>query len=151
MGRDSEPNFPHTGWEWAGVVDSCQRGLSQEEYPSCEYCDQLRIRYVHTLTHPNFPNPVAVGCVCAVWLTDDQENPERAEKKLRQAADRRARFPSRKWQVMAASWRWITLDGVDVAIFPSGKAFKVEIDNEMGKLTFPTLKEAQLVAYDVVQ
>lgn len=51
MDQPSNPNFPLTGWRWRGVSDSAGKGLAYEQYPSCDFCDHLYLRYVHALEH----------------------------------------------------------------------------------------------------
>ena len=154
MGRCSEPGFPHKGWIWVGISDARDdKGLSYDDYPSCEYCDQPHIRGIHTIRHPTFPDTVRVGCDCVVKLTEEYADAQRAERNLRNKVARRRNFPKRKeWKTSAKGNDWIFLDGYHVVVIPQRNgSYRLRIDGDLGKLTFPTLKEAQLRAFDVVQ
>src|SRR5437868_3421360 len=59
------------------------------------------IRYVHTMSHPDYPGDRNVGCVCAEEMEDNYVRPRLREKALRSAAGRKQRWLSRKWQVSA--------------------------------------------------
>ena len=152
MGLNSEPGFPHKGWVWQGVEDSALH-CSSEDYPSCVFCDQRKIRYVHRLEHPAYPEPIDVGCVCAEILTKDYVNPQVHEKRLRSVAARRDKFPdSKRWEKGTTGLEWITLDMTRIGVFPvKGGGYKIKLDNRWGRLVFPDLREAKLRAFDVVQ
>lgn len=151
MGLDSDPNFPRTGWKWIELTDAAAT-LKPSEYPSCAYCDQPKIRYVHTLGNDNYANGIEVGCVCAVILLQGDQRAVKFEKELRRKVDRRAKFPRRSWQVLQeGQMRWITLDGIDVAVFREGDKYRPEVDGTKLAETFSTIEEAQWKCYDEVQ
>lgn len=152
MGRNREVGFPHKGWKWLGVRDARDDdGLSYEEYPSCEFCDQSQIRYVHILDHPSFPDTIEVGCDCAEQLTEDYANPKSRERDLRNRASRRANFPDRKaWKVSSNGNLWITYEDHHIIVIQSPKGIFLRIDDKPGKINYGTIREAQLKAFDVI-
>ena len=151
MGLDADPDFPRTGWKWVEVTDAAAT-LKPFQYPSCAYCDQPKIRYVHTLENDDYARGVEVGCVCAVILMHGDQRAVKFEKELRRRVDRRANFPKRGWQVLQEGrMRWITLDGIDVAVFQEGDRYRPEVDGTKLAVTFPTVQEAQWKCYDDVQ
>lgn len=52
-------SVPRHGWE---CIDYEDLGDLNE---TCEWCGTTEIRYVHVMEHPNYPETVRVGCVCA--------------------------------------------------------------------------------------
>ena len=57
-----------------------------------EMCGNEKIRYVHIMTHPEFPGELRVGCICACHMTDDYENPEARERDLKNRVQRKKNF-----------------------------------------------------------
>ena len=55
-------------------------------------CGRERIRFVHIMRHPDYPDELRVGCVCAEKMSDDYVNPRRAEDTLKKRAVRRKNF-----------------------------------------------------------
>jgi hypothetical protein len=76
-------------------------------------CGNERIRYVHTMTHSNYSEPLDVGCICAEKMSDDYVNPKKRERVLRNAAAKRLRDKKRereenekhRQEILAAQWK----------------------------------------------
>ena len=148
----STPGCPHSGWDWLGATDlHDDEGLEFGEYETCEFCGHEQIRFVHTLSHPDWMGEISVGRICANNLSGDP-NVDVTEKRLRNRAQRRYKFPSLKsWKVSAKGNRWINYQGHHiVAIKWSSGQFRLRIDGELGTLDFPTVEEAERRAFDVV-
>ena len=100
-----------------------------------------------------------VGCVCAEFLSGDNPQPKLAEQELRNLAarnktslTRREKFPFRRWTVVAGNVHWITFEGDRIGVVPDDAGgYRLKINGILGKLTFPTMEEAKLRAFDVVQ
>jgi len=60
--------FPKKGWKYEGTIDYKEEN---GEYAVCDYCDQTRVRYVHILSHEQWPEIIYVGCECAIKLQSD--------------------------------------------------------------------------------
>lgn len=149
----SQAGFPHKGWTANTVIDLREdEGVSFDAYESCEACGREHIRFVHVLAHDNYPELIRVGCICAEKLTDDYVGPRKRERELRNHAARRERFLSRKWKTSRKGHLWIRLDGVHVGVIPTpdGK-FRVWIGERFGRLSYDSLRAAQLRIFDVVQ
>ena len=58
-GKWSQPEVPHRGWSCIGTDDL------EEPSQLCEMCESVEIRYVHFMKHPNYPETLGVGCICA--------------------------------------------------------------------------------------
>jgi hypothetical protein len=78
FGRWSEPGLPHKGWT---CVDESDLG---EPSHVCEMCQTASVRYVYAMRHPEWPETLWVGCVCAGHMEGD----------LRAAVEREKRFKS---------------------------------------------------------
>ena len=83
--RWDKKDIPHKGWTEIGMEDLGEEAEFGEdiEYERCEMCGNEKIRYVHIMTHPEFPGELRVGCICACHMTDDYENPEARERDLK--------------------------------------------------------------------
>jgi len=72
----SKPGVPHQGWSCIDVEDL------GEPAATCEMCERMTIRYVHTMTHPQWKGELAVGCVCAGNMEGDIAAAKGREKAL---------------------------------------------------------------------
>ena len=99
MARWDNPGIPHKGWTLVGCVDLGEGvyGDDEIEYETCEMCHNEKIRYVHILTHPNYPREIHVGCDCACKMTEDYVTHPEDERKLRNRANRRQNFLKQEW------------------------------------------------------
>ena len=94
-GKWSQPGVPHRGWHCVDVEDF------GEPSQLCQMCEGVDIRYVHRMQHPDYPDVLAVGCVCAEHMEEDYAGPRRREEHLRSAARRRASWARRGWNLSA--------------------------------------------------
>ena len=76
-----------------------------------------RVRYVHHMEHPDYRESLGVGCICAQHMENDYEAPRRRERTLRNAAQRRRRWLSRKWQVSAKGNAYLNTDGINITVY----------------------------------
>ena len=99
MSRWSTAGIPHKGWKHVGMEDLGENAMPGDDiqYEQCEMCGNEKIRYVHLLTHTDYPDELRVGCVCASKMTNDYVNPLEREKDLRNRANRRRNFFRREW------------------------------------------------------
>src|SRR5687767_12592569 len=65
----------------------------------CDRCGRERIRFVHHLEHPDYPNLLNVGRVCAEELLGDRAAPRARERAMKNRASRLARLRKSKWKV----------------------------------------------------
>jgi len=87
-----QPGLPQKGWNLVTVEDN------EDLSDNCHMCG-TDIRYVHFLRHPDYPEEIGVGCICAEKLTEDYVRPRKLQKAL-EAKDRRiARYRKKKWEV----------------------------------------------------
>lgn len=90
-GKWTDPSVPHSGWTCTLVED-----LGQPD-ETCQMCEVQEIRYVHTMEHPDYPDPLHVGCICAGNMEQDYAAAAEREKRLRDLARRRASWAKRRW------------------------------------------------------
>jgi hypothetical protein len=110
-GKWSQAGVPKKGWTCVGVED-----LGSPD-ATCEMCETQEIRYVHTMTHPDYADDLDVGCVCAEQMEDDYTGPRLREKALRSAAGRRKRWLSRTWRTSARGNPYLNTDGFNITVF----------------------------------
>ena len=73
MSEWNKPGLPHKGWTCVDVIDLAE-GIDETEsipYEQCEMCGNEKIRYAHVMSHPDYPDEIYVGCVCAEKMTGD--------------------------------------------------------------------------------
>jgi hypothetical protein len=148
-GKWSQPGVPKKGWSCIGVED-----LGEPE-AVCEMCEAQEIRYVHTMTHPDYAAELHVGCVCAANMEDDYVRPRLREKALRCAAAPKKRWLSRKWQTSARGNSYLNTDGFNIAIRANRDGTWGGRIEERGsgrfvasKKRYPTEDAAKLAAFD---
>ncbi len=75
------PDVPHEGWTCEAIYDL------GEPVGICRMCGHQIIRYVHVMTHPQYPRKIGAGCVCAGRMEGDAERARERENafKNRQA------------------------------------------------------------------
>jgi len=95
VNRWDKPGIPRKGWIHQGVVDE------GDAIHTCEMCGKEEIRFVHVMFHPLEGMQLAVGCVCAGKMIDDYELPRLKEKSVRNLANRKNKWLTRKWGVNA--------------------------------------------------
>ena len=88
FGKWSVPGIPHRGWSCIDIED-----LGSPE-AVCEMCERQDIRYVHAMQHPDYPETLHCGCICAGHMEEDVERARRREASMKNAARRRAAWRS---------------------------------------------------------
>ena len=58
-GKWSVAGVPHRGWICVAVEDI------GEPKAECEMCEKQKIRYIHYMQHPDYPDVLEVGSTCA--------------------------------------------------------------------------------------
>jgi hypothetical protein len=118
-------------------------------------CETQEIRYVHTMTHPDYAGELQVGCVCAERMEDDYIAPRLRERALRSAAGRKKRWLGRKWQTSARGNPYINADGFNIVIYAyTGGGFGARIEERASgrsvasRRRYATEEAAKLAAFD---
>lgn len=110
-GKWSQPGVPHRGWMCVGVEDL------EEPAQLCEMCESVEIRYVHFMEHPDYPETLGVGCICAEHMESDYVNPRRREKQLRSKGRRRLTWANRQWRMSAKGNPYLNTEGFNLTVF----------------------------------
>ncbi|MFZ5733644.1 MAG: hypothetical protein ACOY4O_12975 [Pseudomonadota bacterium] len=109
-GKWSQAGVPQRGWVCDGVED-----LGAPD-AVCQMCEVQDIRYVHTMSHPNYDTSLEVGCVCAEHMEEDYVRPRLREQALKSAASRKKRWLSRRWFVSTQGNAFVNTAGFNVTI-----------------------------------
>lgn len=91
-GKWNKPGIPHKGWAHIDVEDL------EEATGECQMCDKKHIRYLHTVSHPDWEDLV-VGRDCAEKMCEDYENPKVRENKAKSQARKRVREAEERLRV----------------------------------------------------
>jgi hypothetical protein len=122
-GKWSQPGVPHKGWSCIGIDDlRCTSSL-------CEMCETQEIRYVHRMKHPEYPEVLDCGCVCAGNMEEDVIAARYRESALRSLADKRDRWALGKWKISRNGNSYVNKDGYSVVLFPVGTQWTFIIRN----------------------
>lgn len=128
---------PHRGWSYVDYEDL------GEPSEICEMCERQEIRHVHTVSHPEYPDTLRVGCDCAEKLTGDYVTPARREREAKNWAARLTNFLQRTWNPGrhgSESSRW---KGKRLLVAPRGTRWIAKVDGEGARKTFPSASEAK--------
>jgi len=139
MNRWDIPDIPHKGWRCMDVYDV---GQPDE---TCQMCGNERVRFIHLMRHPVYPNELSVGCVCAEKMSEDYIGPKKREKVLRNRARRRDNWLNRTWRVSNKGYEFLNVEGHNVVVFPR---WRYRIDGKLSAKRFVTKDQAKLGAFD---
>lgn len=152
-GKWSSAGVPHKGWHCTGIEDL------GEPSEVCAMCECVEIRYVHFMEHPDYPDLLGVGCVCAEHMENDYVRPRERESRLKNEARRRSKWISRKWRTSASGVSFLNTDGFTIQVFEaedSRPGWMITImrrdtlDRIRGRRRFPSLESGKLAAFDAL-
>lgn len=153
-GKWAQPGVPKKGWSCIDTSDL------EEPSQICEMCEGSEIRYVHYMQHPNYPDVLEVGCICAEHMEQDYVRPKERESKLKNAASRRKNWHKKTWKISAKGNFYINTDGFNLTVFGiknKGSIFwKIYIVNRSssqskdGARIFNSSDEAKSAAFDAL-
>ncbi len=147
-GKWSAAGVPHSGWTCVDIEDL---GKPQSD---CEMCESQTIRYVHHMEHPDYPNVLEVGCVCAGHMEGDISASRAREASMRSRAAKRKRWTSRAWKVSTKGNPYINSDGYRITVYPRGGGWActlAALDNSTvlhARRNYKSQAEAKLAAFD---
>jgi hypothetical protein len=106
---------PHRGWTCIAIDDLGQPSQT------CEMCEAQPVRYVHTMEHPEHPDTLDVGCVCAGNMEQDYAAAKHREDEFKRHHKQRSKWLQRSgWQFSAAGDQFITTRGFSIAVYQYG-------------------------------
>ena len=142
---------PHRGWTCLGVED-----LGEPSF-TCEMCEMVTIRYVHTMAHPAYSDTLDVGCICAGHMEGDQQAAVVRETEFKNRAARRRNWTRRKWRVSRNSNHFLNVNGFNIVVFPHDNHWAGRIENrQTGEVLFSKRRylhanAAKLAAFDAME
>lgn len=100
MTKWNKEGLPHKGWKCLDVIDLAEYAEPGDSIPyeQCEMCGNEKIRYAHIMTHPEYPDEIHVGCICAEKMTDDYDTPRKRETAVRNRTMRKKNFNKVQWR-----------------------------------------------------
>jgi len=148
FGKWSQAGVPQKGWSCVGVEDL---GLPSEQ---CQMCERQEIRYVHLMEHPNYPEVLGCGCVCAGRMEENYSGARKREADVKNAARRRTGWLMRKWKLSQSGNRYVKTDGFRIVVFQkfggwSGMITQLSTDKSThARKLYSTQDQAKLAAFD---
>ena len=108
------------------------------------------------MEHPNYPEIIVVGCMCAEHLEQDYVRPKEREERLKGAARRRKTLTTRKWNLSAKGNRYLNTDSFNITVFQKGAGYRLSVSNRetgnahWGRKDYPTEEAAKTAAFDAL-
>jgi hypothetical protein len=151
-GKWRVPGVPHRGWVCTDIED-----LGEPD-EVCEMCETMEIRFVHTMTHPDYPEELRVGRVCAGHMEGDSTGAREREARVRKRSSRRDRWLQRRWRTSRNGNPFInTKDGLNVVVFRKGQDWGARlVDRHTGYIaasnkSYASEAAAKLAAFDAIE
>lgn len=146
-GKWSLPGVPHKGWQFRGFDDL------GDIVGICEMCETQPIRYVHYLGHPDYPDVLGVGSVCAENMEEDYVAARERERRARSLAARRARWMNAEWRTSRKGNEYLNRDGFNIVLYRTGPGWAYRIQEHESTHSWwgtecDTIEEAKLAAFD---
>jgi hypothetical protein len=147
-GKWTEYGVPQRGWSCVSVYDV------EEPTHVCEMCEVQLVRFVHVMRHPDYPEGLDVGCVCAGHMEGDYRGARLREQQFKQRVTRRARWLSRKWRTSRKGNEYLNADGFNVVVFRYGRHWTARVARRDAKFERPVRRlcesadAAKLAAFD---
>ncbi len=149
-GKWSQAGVPHKGWTCVDIEDLGAPGLV------CEMCESQEVRYVHHMSHEDYPEQLRVGCVCAGHMEEDLTAAKRRVTSMKSRAGKRNRWVSRRWKLSAKGNHWLEADGFRVTVYRKQSGWGATIVEVAGSFEkhsqrfYATEHQAMLAAFDVI-
>jgi hypothetical protein len=135
-GKWRDPGVPHRGWTHLGCEDSGELSTV------CGMCEKETIRHIHTVTHPDYPGELHVGCICAEHMTEDYIGPRAAEGVVKRRRSRLATFLERGWKSGRFGSFYRDWKGRLVLVAPRDGGWIAKVDGEGGRKVFSSREAA---------
>jgi hypothetical protein len=88
----NKQDIPHKGWILLGCHDT------ESATNRCDMCDKNDIRYLHQMYHPEMPEYLHVGCICAGHMTTPYQATE-AERKTKRNTMHKKKWMNDGWNI----------------------------------------------------
>lgn len=149
-GKWSQAGLPHTGWSCVDIEDLLSPSMT------CQMCESSEIRYAHHMRHPNHPEMLICGCVCAGHMEGEMAAARERESSMKSRAGKRKRWLSRRWKVSRKGNPYIEADGYRITVYPQGAGWgasvaKLGTENVIfSRRTTLQVEQAKIAAFDLV-
>jgi hypothetical protein len=149
-GKWAQAGVPHKGWACQDIEDAGGPDFT------CEMCEVSRVRFIHSMSHPDYPDQLRCGCVCSGNMEGDPAGAAKREFDFKSSRARRARWLSRKWRRSRAGNPYLNTGGFNVVIFPHGGGYGARVEHRwtawqrLSQRVYPTESQAKLAAFDVL-
>ena len=130
--------WEHIGWDDLGGLDG-----------TCECCG-TSIRYVFIVTHENW-TPMEVGTVCCDNLTSTQVASDVMDSHRRYSTRRKTFISSTRWRKTDKDCEAIRRKRLNIDLIRQGAVYKICLDGEIGKKSFPSILEAKIAIFELVE
>lgn len=87
-----DPNFPKRGWTINDHFDRGHDGLEP-----CQVCEVTPVRYALVMEHPDWPEILEAGCVCAGYMIGDKQTAEVSYRKAVAEAKKQPGYQKRAY------------------------------------------------------
>lgn len=150
-GKWAEPGVPHKGWRCVGIEDL------GEPADVCEMCEVMTIRYVHAMEHPDYPEVLGCGCICAGHMEEDTVGARLREDSFKASRVRRKKWLTRRWWTTQTGADYVNAGGFHVSVWPKHDgSFAALVEHRASgrtrysKRRYDTMEAAKLAAFDAM-
>lgn len=115
-------------------------------------CESVDVRYIHYMEHPDYPETLAVGCICAEHMEDDYVRPKQRESGMRLIARRRKSWATKKWRISQLGNHFVNTEGFNLTVYERAGGFGISVArrgtdrHQTGKKSYPTQEGAKAAA-----
>jgi hypothetical protein len=149
-GKWAQAGVPHKGWVCEDIEDAGAPDFT------CQMCEVISIRFIHLMSHADYPDQLRCGCVCAGHMEEDLAAARKREFDFKSTLARRARWLSRKWRRSRAGNQYLNTNGFNVVVFPAGRGYGARVEYRwtdwarVARRVYPTEERAKLAAFEVL-
>ena len=150
-GKWSQPGVPHKGWTCGEIYDL------EEPSQVCEMCELMMIRYVHVMTHPDYPGQLECGCICAGHMEEDLAGARLREKAFKLTLKRKRRLLERQWSISQAGNEYLNIDGFNIVVYRRLGFWYARVTHRstgvqlFTRWSAKTAEEAKITAFEIMQ
>lgn len=112
---------PLSDWYCVQVEDIAEDGDGM--LTICDLCGCEKVRYLHHMTHDEYFEVLAVGCVCAGILEGDELAAKERDQQMKNRAKRRKNFINKEWKTARNGARYLKKNGDNIFINMIGQRF----------------------------
>lgn len=136
-------DLPQFGWKCVKYIDT------DDICETCQMCGTEEIRYLHYMAHPDVPDIIEVGRLCAARLSGDLKGAEDREKILKNIANRKKRWLTRKWNISQKGNHFLRMQGNHLLVFETKNSdFSYAINGNFSSKFYKTMDEAKMDLFE---